>query len=133
MPSLPPPGMIWLGTFFSPMLPLINVIKLLILMYIRSWAVLCCNIPHDRIFKASNSNAFYYTLLLLMLFLCMLPVLFCWAIISPSKDCGPFAGLEKSFHIISTSLTFQYPNAGTVGGAIVRARIDLRVRKSQIL
>ena len=48
-----------LGTFYAPVLPGFNVFKLFVLMYLRSWAVLMCNIPHERIFKASRSNNFY--------------------------------------------------------------------------
>ncbi|KAG8268181.1 Transmembrane channel-like protein 3 [Homalodisca vitripennis] len=40
-------GMVWMGMFFSPGLPLINIIKLAIMMYLRSWAVLTCNVPHE--------------------------------------------------------------------------------------
>lgn len=40
-----------LGMFFSPGLPAINTIKLCLMMYLRSWAVLTCNIPHETVFK----------------------------------------------------------------------------------
>ena len=67
-------GMIWMGLFMAPGLPALNLIKLAILMYLRSWAVMCTNVPHETVFKASKSNNFYFALLLLMLFLCTLPV-----------------------------------------------------------
>ena len=41
--------------FFSPGLPAINTIKLCILMYLRSWTVLTCNIPHETVFKVRLS------------------------------------------------------------------------------
>ncbi|KAI1285949.1 Transmembrane channel-like protein 3 [Halotydeus destructor] len=44
-------GMVWLGMFYSPGLPGINTLKLCIMMYVRSWAVLTCNIPHETVFK----------------------------------------------------------------------------------
>ena len=66
--------MIWMGLFMAPGLPALNLIKLAILMYLRSWAVMCTNVPHETVFKASKSNNFYFALLLLMLFLCTLPV-----------------------------------------------------------
>lgn len=86
--------------FFSPGLPAINTIKLAIMMYIRSWAVLTSNIPHETVFKASGNN-FYYMLLLVMLFICTLPVGYAMVWLEPSWHCGPFSGFDKvSFHII---------------------------------
>merc|ERR1719510_573864 len=49
-------GMIWMGLFMAPGLPALNLIKLAILMYLRSWAVMCTNVPHETVFKASKSN-----------------------------------------------------------------------------
>lgn len=42
--------------FFSPGLPAINTIKLCIMMYLRSWTVLTCNIPHETVFKVASSH-----------------------------------------------------------------------------
>ena len=68
-------GMVWMGLFMAPGLPAINLVKLAIIMYVRGWAVMTTNVPHETVFKAGSNN-FYFVLLLIMLFLCTLPVSF---------------------------------------------------------
>nr|XP_061811229.1 transmembrane channel-like protein 3 [Nerophis lumbriciformis] len=102
-------GMIWMGAFFSPCLPAFNVLKLIGLMYLRSWAVLTCNVPHQQVFKASRSNNFYLAMLLFMLFLCMLPTIFAIVRYRPSQHCGPFSGQEKIYDIISETVASDFP------------------------
>ncbi|NXC45116.1 TMC3 protein, partial [Penelope pileata] len=102
-------GMIWMGAFFSPCLPAFNVLKLIGLMYLRSWAVLTCNVPHQQVFRASRSNNFYLAMLLFMLFLCMLPTIFAIARYKPSSNCGPFSGQEKIYDIVSETIKNDFP------------------------
>ncbi|KAK2869352.1 hypothetical protein Q7C36_001223 [Tachysurus vachellii] len=102
-------GMIWMGAFFSPCLPAFNVMKLIGLMYLRSWAVLTCNVPHQQVFRASRSNNFYLAMLLFMLFLCMLPTIFAIVRYRPSQHCGPFSGQEKIYDIISETIDKDFP------------------------
>ncbi|XP_008585259.1 PREDICTED: transmembrane channel-like protein 3 [Galeopterus variegatus] len=102
-------GMIWMGAFFSPCLPAFNVLKLIGLMYLRSWAVLTCNVPHQQVFRASRSNNFYLAMLLFMLFLCMLPTVFAIVRYKPSLNCGPFSGQEKIYDIVSETIENDFP------------------------
>ncbi|XP_006871008.1 PREDICTED: transmembrane channel-like protein 3 [Chrysochloris asiatica] len=102
-------GMIWMGAFFSPCLPAFNVLKLIGLMYLRSWAVLTCNVPHQQVFRASRSNNFYLSMLLFMLFLCMLPTMFAIVRYKPSLNCGPFSGQEKIYDIVSETIENDFP------------------------
>ncbi|XP_043248682.1 transmembrane channel-like protein 3 [Colletes gigas] len=102
-------GMIWMGMFFSPGLTTLNLLKLGILMYLRSWAVLTCNVPHEVIFRASRSNNFYFALLLTMLLLCVLPVGYAIVWVEPSWHCGPFSGYKKIYHLATKQLTDSLP------------------------
>ncbi|KAF7284667.1 hypothetical protein GWI33_021851 [Rhynchophorus ferrugineus] len=104
-------GMVWMGMFFSPGLVVLNVFKLYVMMYLRAWAVLTCNVPHEIIFRASRSNNFYYALLLMMLFLCVLPVGYAIVWIEPSWHCGPFSGYERIFHIFTKTIRANVPQS----------------------
>ncbi|KYN41875.1 Transmembrane channel-like protein 3 [Trachymyrmex septentrionalis] len=102
-------GMVWMGMFFSPGLTALNLFKLGVLMYLRSWAVLTCNVPHEVVFRASRSNNFYFALLLTMLFLCVLPVGYAIVWVEPSCYCGPFSGYPKIYNLATQSLTNSLP------------------------
>lgn len=102
-------GMVWMGMFFSPGLVVLNIIKLFVLMYFRTWIVLTCNVPHEIIFRASRSNNFYYALLLMMLFLCVLPVGYAIVRIPPSWNCGPFSNYQRIFHILTKTIKRNVP------------------------
>ncbi|GMT33592.1 hypothetical protein PFISCL1PPCAC_24889 [Pristionchus fissidentatus] len=114
-------GMVWLGLFFVPLLPLLNNIKLIIIMYIRGWACMTCNVPARQIFRASRSNNFFLGLLLFMLFMSMIPFGFVIASKVPSKTCGPFAGQEFFYSVIANTMK-EYLNDQTV--SIVKAIIS---------
>ncbi|CAG5084720.1 Similar to Tmc3: Transmembrane channel-like protein 3 (Gallus gallus) [Cotesia congregata] len=102
-------GMVWMGMFFSPGLIALNLIKLVIIMYLRSWAVMTCNVPHEVVFRASRSNNFYLALLLTMIFLCVLPVGYAIVWVEPSWHCGPFSGYYRIYHIATQSLKNSLP------------------------
>lgn len=102
-------GQVWMGMFFSPGLAIINLFKLVVIMYLRSWTVLTCNVPHEVVFRASRSNNFYLALLLTMLFLCVLPVGYAIVWLHPSWHCGPFTDHEKIFHIFTETLKAALP------------------------
>nr|XP_056704959.1 transmembrane channel-like protein 1 [Euleptes europaea] len=102
-------GMIWMGAFYAPCLPAINVIRLHTSMYLQCWAVMCCNVPHARVFKASRSNNFYMAMLLFILFLSTLPVVYTVVSVPPSFDCGPFSGKTRMFEVIGETLEHDFP------------------------
>ncbi|XP_029442945.1 transmembrane channel-like protein 2 [Rhinatrema bivittatum] len=102
-------GMIWMGSFYAPGLIGINVLRLLTSMYFQCWAVMCTNVPHERVFKASKSNNFYMGLLLLILFLSLLPVVYTIMSLPPSFDCGPFSGKHRMFDVLQETIQNDFP------------------------
>ncbi|KAA0716972.1 Transmembrane channel-like protein 1 [Triplophysa tibetana] len=73
------------------------------------WAVMCCNVPQERVFKASGSNNFYMAMLLVILFLSTLPAIYTIVSIPPSFDCGPFSGKSRMFDVIQETLETDFP------------------------
>ncbi|XP_035022133.2 transmembrane channel-like protein 1 isoform X1 [Hippoglossus stenolepis] len=102
-------GMIWMGAFYAPCLPALNVLRLHVSMYLQCWAVMCCNVPQERVFKASGSNNFYMAMLLVILFLSTLPAIYTIVTIPPSFDCGPFSGKKRMFDVIAETLESDFP------------------------
>uniref|UniRef100_A0A3Q3ESK0 Transmembrane channel-like protein n=1 Tax=Kryptolebias marmoratus TaxID=37003 RepID=A0A3Q3ESK0_KRYMA len=102
-------GMIWMGAFYAPCLPALNVLRLHVSMYLQCWAVMCCNVPQERVFKASGSNNFYMAMLLVILFLSTLPAIYTIVTIPPSFDCGPFSGKNRMFDVIQETLESDFP------------------------
>ncbi|XP_030647677.1 transmembrane channel-like protein 1 [Chanos chanos] len=102
-------GMIWMGAFYAPCLPALNVLRLHVSMYLQCWAVMCCNVPQERVFKASGSNNFYMAMLLVILFLSTLPAIYTIVTIPPSFDCGPFSGKNRMFDVIQETLETDFP------------------------
>uniref|UniRef100_A0A1I7WXC0 TMC domain-containing protein n=1 Tax=Heterorhabditis bacteriophora TaxID=37862 RepID=A0A1I7WXC0_HETBA len=95
------------------MLPFINNLELITLMYMRAWAVMTCSVPARQIFRTSRSSNFYLMLLLLMPFLCTLPVGHVIASREPSKSCGPFRD-QPHFYSVITDVLHENLNAGLV-------------------
>ncbi|XP_057212853.1 transmembrane channel-like protein 1 [Triplophysa rosa] len=102
-------GMIWMGAFYAPCLPALNLFRLHVSMYLQCWAVMCCNVPQERVFKASGSNNFYMAMLLVILFLSTLPAIYTIVSIPPSFDCGPFSGKSRMFDVIQETLETDFP------------------------
>ncbi|KAG7481197.1 hypothetical protein MATL_G00064480 [Megalops atlanticus] len=98
-----------MGAFYAPCLPALNVLRLHVSMYLQCWAVMSCNVPQERVFKASGSNNFYMAMLLVILFLSTLPAIYTIVSIPPSFDCGPFSGKNRMFDVIQETLESDFP------------------------
>ncbi|XP_017652293.1 transmembrane channel-like protein 4 [Nannospalax galili] len=83
---------VWVGSFFCPLLPLINSAKFLLLFYVKKITLFSTCSPASRTFRASTANFFFPVVLLLGLAISAVPVLYSIFLIPPSKLCGPFRG-----------------------------------------
>ncbi|XP_019483542.1 PREDICTED: transmembrane channel-like protein 4 [Hipposideros armiger] len=83
---------VWVGSFFCPLLPLLNTAKFLLLFYLKKFALFSICSPASNTFRASMVNFFFPLVLLLGLAISAVPVLYSIFLIPPSKPCGPFRG-----------------------------------------
>ncbi|XP_069876351.1 transmembrane channel-like protein 5 isoform X1 [Dipodomys merriami] len=91
----------WLGIFFSPLLPLIQMVMLFIMFYVKNISLMMNFQPPSKAWRASQMITFFILLLFFPSFtgvLCTLAITI-WRL-RPSADCGPFRGLSSFIEAI---------------------------------
>eukprot|EP00057_Strongylocentrotus_purpuratus_P013201 XP_011667675.1 PREDICTED: transmembrane channel-like protein 7 [Strongylocentrotus purpuratus] len=82
----------WVGSFYSPLLPAICVLKCFVFFYFKKWSLLYNMVPSSRPFRATRSGIFFMVILLVTFLICLIPIGYSISSITPSSGCGPFRG-----------------------------------------
>ena len=87
--------LILIGTFFSPILPVIGVLKLIVFFYIKKLSLFHNNRLPDKPFQGAKLTSIFTLLLLFTFFMCI--GLVGWGVTRvPTSYCGPFRNTECS-------------------------------------
>ncbi|KAK7073559.1 TMC domain [Halocaridina rubra] len=84
----------WLGMFYSPLLPAVTCIKLVLVFYIKYFDCTINTSQSSQLYRTSRSNSLFISILLVSFIVTIIPVGYSIAEITPSMSCGPFQGLK---------------------------------------
>ncbi|XP_029454975.1 transmembrane channel-like protein 8 isoform X2 [Rhinatrema bivittatum] len=100
---------IWIGMFYSPLLPLLNGVFIFFIFYIKKY-ILChiCK-PSKRMFRASSSKFFFQFVLFLGLMMAFSPLTYIITTFRPSRACGLFAGYATAWKVVPEAISTRLP------------------------
>ncbi|ELU16986.1 hypothetical protein CAPTEDRAFT_22791, partial [Capitella teleta] len=97
-------SLLWLGTFFCPMIPIITVIKNFFVFYIKQATVLVNYAPSQVAVVASDAESFFLIVLLATFCVTAIPILYIVFRMSPSKSCGPYRIYDTVYDILPIAM-----------------------------
>ncbi|XP_053712092.1 transmembrane channel-like protein 5 isoform X1 [Synchiropus splendidus] len=91
----------WIGIYFSPLLPAIQILKYFLLFYLKKVSLTRNCQPPRRSGRAAQMKTIFIALLFFPFFVGALSVVgyTSWSLI-PSQQCGPFRGLNNTFSVV---------------------------------
>uniref|UniRef100_A0A7N8X6K1 Transmembrane channel-like protein n=1 Tax=Mastacembelus armatus TaxID=205130 RepID=A0A7N8X6K1_9TELE len=91
----------WIGIYFSPLLPAIQILKLFILFYLKKVSLTQNCQPPRRTARAAQMQTIFIALLFFPFFVGSLSIVAytAWRL-TPSEQCGPFRGLNSTFSVV---------------------------------
>ncbi|XP_067403896.1 transmembrane channel-like protein 8 [Emydura macquarii macquarii] len=102
---------IWLGIFYSPLLPLLNTIFIFITFYIKKYTLYRDCRPSQRLFRASSSTFLFQLVLLLGLTMASASLGYVITRVPSSRACGLFANYTAAWKVVPEAVSTRLPPA----------------------
>uniref|UniRef100_A0A336LSF5 CSON002460 protein n=1 Tax=Culicoides sonorensis TaxID=179676 RepID=A0A336LSF5_CULSO len=92
--------LMWLGMLFSPVLPLVLVIKMAIMFYLKKYTLIKFCKPPAKLWRSSQTRTLFMVLTFLSLFSAVVVNCYIVSQIPVSKFCGPFRGNQDMVEVL---------------------------------
>ncbi|XP_077380666.1 transmembrane channel-like protein 5 [Festucalex cinctus] len=122
--------LVWIGIYFSPLLPAIQIVKFFVLFFIKKVSLTHNCQPPRRTGRAAQMQTIFVALLFFPFFMGALSMVgyTAWRL-TPSEQCGPFRGLNNTFSVVGIWID----SMEGVPGSSVAIWIYVNVIKSEIV
>ncbi|RXN14050.1 transmembrane channel 6 [Labeo rohita] len=88
--------LVWFGVLFSPLLPVVQIGKLLVLFYLKKTSLMMNFQPPRKHWRATQMSTFFIKILFFPSFTGALAcVIYAMLRVKPSSDCGPFSNVTN--------------------------------------
>lgn len=91
----------WLGLFYSPLLPVVVIVKLIIIFYIKRYSVVQNCRPSLKPWRASRTHTIFVGYLFIFFILSCVAVGLGIFLIKPSRACGPYKNYDTSYQVMT--------------------------------
>ena len=98
----------WLGMFYCPMLPVVTVLKLIVVFYVKYFSLSVFCLPPSLLHSAASTTNLFMNVSLLSFLSCLLPLGYHFVYLAPSSACGPFRTFNTVWSVVSQEVTFLF-------------------------
>ncbi|XP_076275093.1 transmembrane channel-like protein 7 isoform X1 [Rhynchophorus ferrugineus] len=97
-------SLFWVGLIFVPLLPIIIIIKLFLIWYIRQTVVLYLCRPSSKTWRAASTSTWFLTLTFVSLLLVGVFLGYLISYVEVSNTCGPFRNFDYLIDVVTEGL-----------------------------
>nr|UYL70868.1 Tmc56 [Platynereis dumerilii] len=112
-----PQALVWIGAFYSPLLPILVIIKFIIVFYMKRFSVVQNCAPPKRAWRGVHTHMIIMGILLFNLLLCSSSLTYSIVRMKPSQVCGPYQRFNTTYGVITQNIDqwrAQEPIAGHI-------------------